>query len=264
MTEKVHRRELEIYIEENVFEIGIDDMAKFPDDSGQLNNVLEGLRDEFFAIASSTNSITFGDKSFNLIYINGKNKTRGFLLQLDLLAKFRNEYVMNYSKFLSNQFRKVDEITMFNHWQSSIRTILEKEGYMTYGDELLPKLENSSIILKGKKGIEYVPFCDRFEVLTQFMNSKPQIKADTNYVYLQLNSDNYTKIGRSKNPIYREATLQSKEPDIKLISYWEAPSSIEKELHKEFFSKRIRGEWFDLIMSDYSKIKERMKEYYSK
>jgi hypothetical protein len=52
------------------------------------------------------------------------------------------------------------------------------------------------------------------------------------------------KIGKSKNPEYRERTLQSEKPTIKMIKVFD--SDIESDLHKEFADVRVRGEWFKL------------------
>lgn len=52
------------------------------------------------------------------------------------------------------------------------------------------------------------------------------------------------KIGKSKNPEYREKTLQSEKPTIKMIKIFD--SNIESDLHREFADVRVRGEWFKL------------------
>jgi hypothetical protein len=54
----------------------------------------------------------------------------------------------------------------------------------------------------------------------------------------------FYKIGKSINPKFREQTLQSEKPTIKIVKIWE--KNIEKELHNLYKSFRIRGEWFDL------------------
>ncbi len=56
------------------------------------------------------------------------------------------------------------------------------------------------------------------------------------------------KIGKSTNPCFREKTLQSEVPTIKLIHIIE--EDIEKHLHEKFSAKRIRGEWFNLSIND--------------
>jgi hypothetical protein len=52
------------------------------------------------------------------------------------------------------------------------------------------------------------------------------------------------KIGYSKNPKHRERTLQSQEPNIKMVKIWN--KNIEKKLHKLYSEYRVRGEWFNL------------------
>lgn len=74
-------------------------------------------------------------------------------------------------------------------------------------------------------------------------------------VYLMKNGRNgYHKIGRSVNPIKREMTLQSEEPEIVLIHSWEGTTRHEEGLHELFADKRVRGEWFNLNTEDVEKI----------
>lgn len=77
------------------------------------------------------------------------------------------------------------------------------------------------------------------------------------YVYLIkcLKTGKY-KIGRSVNPIFREKTLSAESPEIETI--FVSPLTTlrsEKELHKKFKGKRIRGEWFSLNESDVEQIR---------
>lgn len=64
------------------------------------------------------------------------------------------------------------------------------------------------------------------------------------------NRNLFTKIGFSKNPSFRESTLQSEEPDIELIESFVGTTMLEKQLHETFGEQRIRGEWFNLSTSD--------------
>ena len=82
------------------------------------------------------------------------------------------------------------------------------------------------------------------------------------YVYLMIDyNTGYHKIGRSKNPKYREKTLQSEKPTIELLDKWSAYPETEKELHKHFDGKRIRGEWFDLSCDDIKLIPSLIKQF---
>ena len=90
-------------------------------------------------------------------------------------------------------------------------------------------------------------------------------KTSTCYVYLMIDTtNNYHKIGISNNPKYREHTLQSDKPTIELLCAKEYPSraiaeAIESALHKTYAGKRIRGEWFNLSLSDIEDIKKTLK-----
>ena len=76
--------------------------------------------------------------------------------------------------------------------------------------------------------------------IMQNRSNKPKSKT-----YLM--KDNLTKlykIGKSINPKFRESTLQSEKPSIKMVKVWD--SDIEKELHIKYHRLRVRGEWFAL------------------
>jgi hypothetical protein len=67
------------------------------------------------------------------------------------------------------------------------------------------------------------------------------------YVYLMRNERNgCTKIGFSIDPAYRERTLQSQEPEVRLLFCWPGTRGDEKALHERFADRRVRGEWFHL------------------
>jgi len=73
-------------------------------------------------------------------------------------------------------------------------------------------------------------------------NTKKSINTKT---YLIKNRRNgFYKIGRSKDPLKREQTLQSEEPDIVMVKTWD--EDIERKLHIEYKDYRVRGEWFEL------------------
>jgi hypothetical protein len=67
------------------------------------------------------------------------------------------------------------------------------------------------------------------------------------YIMVDENSGLY-KIGKSRNPTVREATLGGQIPKIKIL--FVCDKDIEREIHTEFSDKRVRGEWFNLSMDD--------------
>lgn len=108
-----------------------------------------------------------------------------------------------------------------------------------------------------KKGREYK------KAIKEKKKKKKSQGLISSYVYLMKNNRNgYIKIGfTSKEPKYREKTLQSEDPDITLIySKQGCNMDDEKTLHKEYSQKRLRGEWFDLDEDDVYEIKTRMND----
>lgn len=91
-------------------------------------------------------------------------------------------------------------------------------------------------------------------------NLRKTEKENETQIYLMIDKNTgYYKIGRSNNPLRRERTLQSQKPTIELIFHQTSTKDKEKELHRLFKDKRIRGEWFDLNGSDIQLIKNTLK-----
>jgi T5orf172 domain len=80
------------------------------------------------------------------------------------------------------------------------------------------------------------------------------------YVYLMFDTKSlYYKIGISNIPEWREKTLQSEKPTIKLIAAKKfvnrrIAANFEKALHDSYSHKRKRGEWFQLDQEDIDEI----------
>jgi T5orf172 domain len=94
--------------------------------------------------------------------------------------------------------------------------------------------------------------------------SSPLIQERENeecYVYFMFDKKNsHYKIGISNEPEWREKTLQSEKPTIKLIAAKKfvnrrIAANIEKALHDSYSHKRKRGEWFELDKEDIEEIK---------
>jgi hypothetical protein len=74
--------------------------------------------------------------------------------------------------------------------------------------------------------------------------SQKNNEKNTKTYLIKNNHTKLYKIGYSKNPKHRERTLQSQEPNIKMVKIWN--KNIEKKLHKLYSEYRVRGEWFNL------------------
>jgi hypothetical protein len=75
---------------------------------------------------------------------------------------------------------------------------------------------------------------------------------DSGYVYV-VKSGNYFKIGKTKSPKSRISSLQTGNPEnIEPIYVIKCNnmSALETDLHRRFYNKRIRGEWYALNSED--------------
>ena len=75
-------------------------------------------------------------------------------------------------------------------------------------------------------------------------NQKKNVIENTKTYLIKNRRNGFYKIGRSINPLKREKTLQSEEPDIVMVKTWSR--NIESKLHKDYKEHRVRGEWFEL------------------
>lgn len=109
------------------------------------------------------------------------------------------------------------------------------------------------------KAIGFSPYMPENQTRNAEEQSLSENPLKTGFVYLMRNRRNgYTKIGWSKDPKFRERTLQSQEPEIELIGKW--PGTFKDELvwQIRFSAKRIRGEWFDLSGKDIELLRRAM------
>lgn len=86
-------------------------------------------------------------------------------------------------------------------------------------------------------------------------------KVTSGYVYV-VKVDGRYKIGKTKNPTNRfgEYTRLYEEPIVVVCEVVFDYSEVEKELHKKYADKRLRGEWFNLNETDIELIKNYLKE----
>lgn len=76
---------------------------------------------------------------------------------------------------------------------------------------------------------------------------------DPQYVYLIHSQAGISKIGVSKDPVKRAATLQTGHGlPLKVVCFWAVknnPYNIETTLHKAFADKKMEGEWFKGLLT---------------
>ena len=116
---------------------------------------------------------------------------------------------------------------------------LSRQSIIESLNEKIAKLD-AQIFVKETKNPQKRNSYKNSKKRNSYKNSKGEIKT-----YLIKNNRNgFYKIGRSNNPLKREQTLQSEEPDIVMVKTWSR--NIERKLHIEYKDYRIRGEWFEL------------------
>lgn len=243
------------------FTLSKEDILKLDDqDNGQINNVIARINRHCFGVKLFDDQIGLAVEMF---YINYDNELKGDIICLDIDDPDYFHLLLRFCIMLSNDYNEIDAINAFNIFQTKLRTFLEKRGFLTTTSLELKEFAGEHVLIAGiaKRGIRNVRMIDRVDFYRDFFNNNfdiPQI-ADKEYVYLMLNDDtSFIKIGTSRNPHYRERTLKSQEPNIHVIALWCCEKSIEKELHKKFSNKRIRGEWFRLSFSELKEIEDYM------
>ncbi len=222
----------------------------------ELYNVISELENEFYGV------LNYSDDYFYYYHISNFKELKGYGIRIKLSDTERNHYIFIFSKFISQEIEKVDEIICFNALQRISKGVIEKLGFLTYSE--FPKYKGTAnIAMKPNKGLIYVPLINRFEHFKKIFNKREYLdNIKENKVYLMFNNrNNLIKIGRSTKPIYREKTLQSQEPEIIILASWIAPMEIETVLKKKFYEKRKRGEWFDLKADDLIIIKKIMNKF---
>lgn len=151
----------------------------------------------------------------------------------------------------------VSSIHMWNDWNklSADQLTFHYEGNELMGMDGIDENENaidyiSSLITNLEKYKARLEDFYGYKRSLKIRNSTLKIKLT--YIYLMFDENTgLFKIGRSLNPEYRERTLQSQAPKIlKLFTSCLTYGAKEKELHRHFANKRVRGEWFSLNEND--------------
>lgn len=237
-------------------------------DNGPINNVISHLANQCYGVH------IYDDKDqieYLIFYIDHKNELSGLalLLSLELDLNTRTSFTIEFSKLICDKYPHKDIVDVFNSLQSQLRSIFEKMGFFTVGNEIdnIPK-GSVGMLPFGSKGMICFPTLDKLSVYRWFFDENTNDifvdRSKSKKVYLLLDSkNNLIKIGQSINPKLREKTLQGINPEWDLITTWVAPISEEKRLHKLFENKNSRGEWFNLNFNDLKIIKKEMEKHKS-
>lgn len=257
---KEYQQKIDDLFNERCFSISPQSILKMNKtfNSADLNNVIVGLRKHFFTLIADKD---LSEKSYQLIYINGANELQGNQLTLHIDDEERDSLLFYFSKYLAFHYPVLDVVDTFNNFQNQTRSYIEMLGYITIDSDFMKNLQNPVFALVGKKGLYQITIIEKVSFYKSFFENKAECVAQDSdkYIYLMLNiRNNHFKIGSSKKVGYREKTLQSQEPEIKLITYWPGSVLKEKELHILFSKKRVRGEWFKLNFDDLHKLNDLM------
>lgn len=202
------------------------------------------------------------DPYFLLFYAEYKQDYRSISITVPIEEhRLSNDISAVLSKEVCIMNKDKDFFDIYNTFQYHRQSALEILGYFTYDPFTAP---NGTLLTANQK-IAPVEILDRVSVFKELYSETidQQHLDPENKVYLMVdNRTGLIKIGKSKNPEYRERTLQSQEPETFLIAKWTAPSEIEKTLHKKYHELRKRGEWFKLGFKELDEIKEFMDNLY--
>ncbi len=128
--------------------------------------------------------------------------------------------------------------------------------------KIVAELSKSGLVTIRGKGLNLLS--DDTEIIptgkaTAGRSKDVKRESGTVYVYLMVDRNTgMTKIGCSNNPKVRERTLQSEKPTIEMIGKWPGSMALEKQLHKKYKTKRVRGEWFRLTDADKKDVRDFM------
>lgn len=195
---------------------------------------------------------SLGEPSKNSIILISQKGVPFSVQRLNVLLKeVNNDYDLKIIDLTTNTLRKTFGRRILENSESFYQTLRSLQIYFQHStisftidylniDKMPEKIQN--VISVGDEN-----YFDEFKNKGyQNLNNK----TNSGYVYI-IKDENYPdtyKIGKSKNPKYREKTLYHQSPYISLfkVVHCEKPSELEHEIHLRLHNKRIRGEWFKL------------------
>lgn len=201
--------------------------------------------------------------TIEILFQNGSQITYTVHNKLNSLLNDEGKRIIQFkSKMLISELNLL-ALTQIDSWKIT----LNSKGISVYGGEkggdpyYSNKKSLSLAIIKYARDYkqtisEEIPNYEPLQLRDNRKSIKEENIGQECYVYLMKDeTNNFFKIGISNKPEYREYTLQSEKPTIKLLQAKKFPirkiaSSFEKGLHEIYNKQRIRGEWFNLSDED--------------
>lgn len=242
------------------FTLSREDIEKLnKEDNGPINNVRAMIAQHCYGVK------LFDDEhgvAVEMFYINNDDKLKGDIFHINLNDPDYFRLLLRFCDLLANDYKDIDAIAAFNTFQTKLRGFLEKQEFFTTTSMELKRFEGQNAVgmVVSERGYKNIELIDHTEFYRNFFgNYSTTLQAGREYVYLMVNKETgLIKIGTSKRPGYREKTLHSQEPQIHIVALWCCNKKIEKELHKKFEKKKVRGEWFRLSFHDLKEIEDYM------
>lgn len=243
---------------DSIYELSKEQVLWIAKENPDIMNVVRGVNRK--ALATSYND---KEELFEMYFFGENDGAVGYCLKLKFNQETYFDYLISFCFFLAREFTFIKPIHIYNGYIHQLRTYFESAGIMTVTEtdkKAIIKDYGSGGVMMHPHGIIYlrdIKEIDFYEQLFGYSTKGFEPKEDKKYVYLIFNErSGYFKIGRSKNPLKREKTLQAEEPEIALLKIWEAEPSFEKMLHTKYSSLRKRGEWFELTFKELYTLKD--------
>lgn len=152
------------------------------------------------------------------------------------------------ASFYGTDFKGISHLMSALSAKKLLKRVREKNVYFTEIIEVKEKDIND--IAKGD--FQYVDTLNLREISRkQRKISVPKESKSKTYLMIDI-ANGFVKIGKSKNPKFRERTLQSEKPTIEL--YAVKDKDIEKQLHSLYADRNVRGEWYNLSQKEINSI----------
>jgi hypothetical protein len=175
-----------------------------------------------------------------------------------------NKMIDLFHKYMNMTKEEVDLETLKNKFEILLRDLNAKHYIFPQGWEIesidgklyvseyffdfeeFPNLKHplalSDLFYFNKKG--YINYEQLIKIIDYVNNPPFKKQPKTVNTYLMTDASGYIKIGKAQDINKRFASLKGGNPTLKIIAYLD--KNIETNLHREFASYRILGEWFSL------------------